>query len=66
MENNFPKKLKFNTRQVRYCGTNFTVFNVPYDMPRELVLKAVGECDGWWVSGYHRSGKDIEFNINYD
>lgn len=59
-------KLHITTRQVRYCGTTYTVTNVPYDMTYEEVLAACGVTDGWWINRFVRRGTTVEFNVNYD
>ena len=60
------KKLNYTTKQVRYCGTTYTVRNVPYDMTDEEVLAACGVANGWWINRFERRGTTVEFNVNYD
>ena len=54
------------TNQVPYCGTDYTVKNVPYDMTDEDVVKACGECWSFCVNRFERRGTTVTFNINYD
>ena len=58
--------LIINTNQVPYCGTDYTIDNVPEDMTDEEVLRACGERWGFWVNRFERRGKQVSFNINYD
>lgn len=58
--------LIINTKQVRYCGTDYTVQNVPYDMTDKEVVEACGVVYGWWVNCFHRNGTTVRFNVNYD
>ena len=60
------KKLKYTTNQVRYCGTTYTVHNVPTDMTEQEVVEACGVTYGWWVNRYERYGNTVRFNVNYD
>lgn len=58
--------LRIITRQVPYCGTDYTIDNVPSDMTDDEVLAVCGERWGFWVNCYERRGTQVSFNINYD
>ena len=58
--------LIINKKQIRYCGTDYTVQNVPYDMTDKEVVEACGVGYGWWVNGFIRRGTTVQFNVNYD
>ena len=67
MENIIVKNgLRITTRQVPYCGTDYTIDNVPYDMTDDEVLAICGERWGFWVNRFERRGRQVSFNINYD
>ena len=67
MENIIVKNgLRITTRQVSYCGTDYTIDNVPYNMTDDEVLSICGERWGFWVNRFERRGKQVSFNINYD
>lgn len=58
--------LQVSTHQVRYCGTYYTVYNIPQEWDKTDILKACGLTNGWWISGYRRGRDYAEFNVNYD
>ena len=60
-------EFKVETRQVRYGGTYYTVTNIPEGMTREeIIKKASGFSDGWWVFDYSEGLHCASFNINFD
>lgn len=59
-------KIFFNKRQTPYCGTTYTVQNVPSDMTEEEIVEACGERYGWWVNNFYKQGTTAQFNVNFD
>lgn len=64
MEN--KNNLIIEKRQIRWCGTDYYVENVPYDMSDEEVIRACGETPSMFVNRYERRGTSVRFNVNYD
>lgn len=62
------KDIVINSRQVRYCGTDYIVTNIPDDLTDEEILDAcqAGLTFGFWISGFQRVGNRATFNLYYD
>lgn len=66
MESN-NKGFRVVTHQKRYGGTDYEVYNIPKGMTREeIIKKASGFDDGWWVSGWSFGLNSARFNIDFD
>ena len=58
--------LIITSNQRRWCGTDYTVKNVPKDMSDEDVIRACGETPCFLISCFERRGDIVTFNINFD
>jgi hypothetical protein len=58
--------LIITSNQRRWCGTDYTVKNVPKDMSDEDVIRACGETPCVFISCFERRGDTVTFNINFD